>query len=55
VEKYCRVRQAKDCNMAHAHNVIDNKATNTPSDYATLIALSLLQWLYERASVLHYT
>jgi len=31
------------------------KATNTNSEYVTLIALPLQQWLHERASMLHYT
>ena len=31
------------------------KATNTPSEYATLIAFPLQQWLHERASMLHHT
>ena len=28
------------------------KATNTPSEYVTIIAFPLQQWLYERASML---
>ena len=31
------------------------KATNTHSDYVTLIALPLQQWSHERASMLRYT
>jgi hypothetical protein len=30
------------------------KATDTHSEYVTLIAFPLQQWLHERASVLHY-
>jgi hypothetical protein len=32
-----------------------NKATNTHSQYVTLIALEVPQWLHEHASVLRYT
>jgi len=31
------------------------KATNIHSEYVTLIAFPLQQWLHERASMLHYT
>jgi hypothetical protein len=31
------------------------KATNTHSQYVILIAFPLLQWLYERASMLRYS
>jgi hypothetical protein len=31
------------------------KATNTHSEYVTLIAFPLQQWLHERASMLRYT
>jgi hypothetical protein len=31
------------------------KATNTHSEYKTLIAFPLQQWLYDRASMLRYT
>jgi len=31
------------------------ESTNTPSEYVILIAFLLPQWLYERASMLHYT
>jgi hypothetical protein len=31
------------------------KATNTHSEYVTLIAFPLQQWLQERASLLRYT
>jgi hypothetical protein len=31
------------------------KATNTHSQYVTLIAFPLQQWLHERASMLRYT
>jgi len=31
------------------------KATNTHSEYATIIALPLQQWLHEHASLLRYT
>ena len=43
MEKYCRVEQATDDSMGHAHN-----ATNTFSEYATLIAFPLEQWLHDR-------
>ena len=32
-----------------------NKATNTQSEYLTIIAFPLQQWLNERASMLRYT
>jgi hypothetical protein len=32
-----------------------NKATDTHSEYVTLIAFPLQQWLQERASMLRYT
>ena len=32
-----------------------SKATNAHSEYVTLIAFSLQQWLRERASILRYT
>ena len=54
MEKYCRVGQATDDNMAHAHCLLD-KATNTHSEYIILNAFPLQQWLQERVPVLRYT
>jgi hypothetical protein len=53
VEKFCRSGQATDCNMGHAHCIF--KVTNTHSEYVTLTAFPLQQWLHERASVLSYS
>jgi len=50
VKKYCRAEQATDDSMGHAHN-----ATNTHSEYVTLIAFPLEQWLHGRASVIRCT
>jgi hypothetical protein len=52
-EKYCTAGQATDDNMAHAHCMLD--AEGTHSEYVILIALTLQQWLHERASMLRYT
>jgi hypothetical protein len=41
--------------MGHKYRMLDIKATNTPSGYATLIAFPMQQWLYESASMLRYT
>jgi len=54
VEKYCRVGQATDDNMAHAHCMLDNQGY-THTQYIILIAFPLQQWLQERTSVLWYT
>jgi len=50
VEKYCRAEEAIDDSMGHAHN-----ATNTLSEYVTLIVFPLEQWLHGRATVLRCT
>ena len=56
MEKYCRAGQATDDNTEQALcHVKIPKATNTHSQYVILIVFPLQQWLYERASVLHYT
>jgi len=52
VEKYCRVEQATDDNMAHAHACWIIKAVDTHSEYVILIAFQRQQLLHERASVL---
>jgi hypothetical protein len=57
VEKYSIAAQAADDNMAHAHCVLDNLSyththTLTHSQYVTLIAFPLQQWLHERATML---
>ena len=49
VEKYCTAGHATDDNMAHAHCMLDNKATDTHSEYVILIAFPLQHWLQERA------
>jgi len=50
VEKYCRAGQATDDNMAHAHCMVANYASNTHSEYVTLIAFPL-----QPASLSSYT
>jgi len=37
------------------HCMLHNKDTDTHSEYVTLIAFPLQQWLRERASMLRYT
>jgi len=57
VEKYCRARQATDDNKIRRMRIVCwiPKATNTHSEYVTLIAFPHQQWLHELASVLRYT
>ena len=58
VEKYRRAGQATDDNMAHPHYMLDTygyRHTHTHTEYALIIDFRLLQWLHERASMLHYT
>jgi len=55
VEKHCRAGQATEDNMAHAHCMLDSKATDTHSEYIIIIAFPLQQWLHECASLLRYT
>jgi hypothetical protein len=64
VEKYRRAGQATNDNMAHPHYMLDtygyrhthtHTQTHTHTEYALIIAFRLLQWLHERASMLHYT
>jgi len=49
VEKYCTARQATDDSMTHAHCMLIPKATDTHSEYVTLISFPLQQSLHERA------
>ena len=49
MEKYCRAEQATDDNMAHDRIY---KAKNKHSQYITVNALPLQEWLHERASML---
>jgi len=53
VEKCCRVGQATDDNMAHAHCMLDISGYKTHIG-CVLSAFTLQQWLQERASVLCY-
>jgi hypothetical protein len=57
VEKYGRVRQATDDNIILRMRFASwiTKATDTHSEYVTLIAFPRQQWLRERASMLRYT
>jgi len=43
VEKQCRAGQATEDNMAHAHCMLDNKATDTHSEYIIIITFPLQQ------------
>ena len=52
VEKYCRLEQATDDNMAHAHWI--PKATNTQSACVILIALPLQKCFQWSASISRY-
>jgi len=54
-KKYCRAGHITDDNTAHAHCMLDKKATNTHSEYIILVAFNLQQWLQERPSTLRYT
>jgi len=57
VEKYCTAGQATDDNIIRRMRLgcCITKATNTHSEYVTLIAFPMQQWLHERAPLLHYT
>ena len=49
-------RQATDDNMAHARIACwITKATDTHSEYVTVLALARQQWLCEHVSILRYT
>jgi len=57
LEKYATAGQATDDNMIRRmrFGCWITKATNTHSEYVTLLSLPLQQWLHERASMLRYT
>ena len=57
VEKYSTARQATDYNIIRCMRFVCwiTKATDTHSDYVTLIAFTEQQWLRKRTSVLRYT
>ena len=55
MEKVCRAGQATDDNIAQRIASWIPKATNTHSQYVTLIAFPLQQRLQGRASMLRYT
>lgn len=55
MEKYFRVAQATDDNTTQHIAGCIPKVTDTNSEYVTLTALPLQQWLYERTSALRYT
>jgi len=57
VEKCCRAGQVTDDNITRCVHIACwlPKATNTHSEYVTLFAFPLQQWLYERSSMLRYT
>ena len=53
VEKYVRAQQVTGDNKAYAHFMLE--ATDAHSQYVTLIAFPLQQWLHTRASILRNT
>jgi len=57
VEKYGRARQATDDNIIRRMRIACRipETTNTQTQYVINITVPLQQWLYERASILHYT
>jgi hypothetical protein len=57
VGKYCIAGQAADDNIIRHMRIACwvPKATNTHSEYVTLIAFPMQQWMQDRASVLRYT
>jgi hypothetical protein len=57
MEKYCRAGQATEDNIIWHMRIACwiTKATNAHSEYVTLLASPLQQWLHEHASVFHYT
>ena len=57
MEKHGTVGQATDDNIARRMDFACRikKATNTHSEYATLIAFQRQQWLRERATIYAYT
>ena len=55
MKKQYEAEQATDDNMAHAHCMLDTKATNAHSHDVIFTAFPLQQWLHERASLLRYT
>ena len=55
VENYCRAGQTTEGIVAQAHRMLDNKGYKQNSEYVTLTAFPLQQWLHEPASLLRYT
>ena len=54
--RYCgRAGQVTADNMAHARCVLITKASETHSEYVVLTAVSLQEWLHERASRTHFS
>ena len=53
MEKYCRAGQTKDDNIIWRMRIAYwiPKATNTHSEYVTLLAFPLQKWLHDRASM----
>ena len=54
VEKYCRIGQVTNDNMAHAHSVLDNEGYRHKSRVCNT-AFQLQQWMQERVPLLRYT
>jgi hypothetical protein len=57
VEKYCRAVQATDDTIMRLMRIVCGiaKTKKTHSEYVTLIAFPLQEWLHERESTLRYT
>jgi len=54
-KKFCTAGQTTDYTMAHAHCMLNIKATKTYSENVVFIAFTLQQRLRERASMLRST
>jgi hypothetical protein len=52
VEKYCTAGQTTNDTMAHAHCMMNIKATNIESENVIFMVFPLQQWLRERALIL---
>jgi hypothetical protein len=54
VENYCRAGQATDVNMAHARRILDTEDYKHTLIICNTYCSPSLQWLQERASMIHY-
>jgi hypothetical protein len=55
IEKYYRVGQATDDNVAHAHCMLYTQGYKYTHRLCNTNCFPLQQWLHERASVVRYT